>query len=81
MDELADDAVDALGVASQRDAAAFTTLGRVDQLGACLVERRRQTEPQKSRIAVFAFNRGHRDTYGHKDTSLRYLEIYRSRDL
>ena len=46
VDELADDAVDALGVAGESRAPSFAALGGVDQLAPRLVERRRKAEPQ-----------------------------------
>ena len=60
LDELADDAVDTLGVPGERRAAAFSPLGGVDQLGPRLVERRRETEPQLGLIDVSPLNGAHR---------------------
>ena len=60
LDELADDAIDTLGVAGERRAAAFSPLGGVDQLGPRLVERGRETEPQLRLIDVSPLNGAHR---------------------
>ena len=70
VDELADDAVDALGVAGQSRAPAFSAFGGVDQLAPRLVERRRQAKPQLRLIDVLALNGTHGHTYGHKDTGI-----------
>ena len=60
LDELADDAVDTLGVARERLAAAFSPLCGVDELGPCLVERGRETDPQLGLIDVSPLNGAHR---------------------
>ena len=60
IDELADDAVDAFGVAGQRRTPAFAALGGVDQLAPRLVERRRKAEPKLRLIDVSPLSGAHR---------------------
>ena len=80
VDELADDAVDALGMTGQGRAPAFAAFGGVDQLAPRLVERRRKAKPQLRLIDVPPLSGAHRHPYGHKDTSgyLDDLQILRS---
>ena len=60
VDELADDAVDALGMTGQRRTPAFAALGGVDQLAPRLVERRREAEPKLRLIDVSPLSGAHR---------------------
>ena len=59
VDQLPDDAVDAVRVAGQSVAAAFAALGGVDQRRRACVERRRQAEPQLRLIDVSPLSGAH----------------------
>ena len=60
VDELADDAVDAFGMAGQGRTSPFAALGGVDQLAPRLVERRREAEPQLRLVDVSPLSGAHR---------------------